>query len=98
LLWEADNPPPNMHIHLERDVVERFIAGYQEDESFKRKWTDTEFPTKEWNPSNRFYKDKAGLLFFRDADYQPRLCVPRAEQALLLKEAHDQPFGGAHIG
>lgn len=94
LLWEASNPPPNMHIHLEQETLERFIAGYQKDESFKRKWTETEFPAKEWNPGNRFYKDSSSLLFFRDADYQPRLCVPKSEQAALLKEAHDQPYGG----
>ncbi|KZP04874.1 hypothetical protein FIBSPDRAFT_702771, partial [Athelia psychrophila] len=98
LLWEADNPPPSMHIHLEKEVLESYITGYQGDESFKRKWEDTDYPAKEWNPGNRFYKDKTGLLFFRDADYQPRLCVPKSEQATLLKEAHDQPFGGVHVG
>lgn len=87
-----------MHIHLEQEVLEQFIAGYQKDESFKRKWNELESPTTEWNPGNQFYKDDAGLLFFRDADYQPRLCVPKSEQPAALKEAHDQPFGGAHIG
>lgn len=37
LLWEADNPPANMHIHLEAEVLECFVAGYQKDEAFKRK-------------------------------------------------------------
>ncbi|KZP21006.1 hypothetical protein FIBSPDRAFT_688524, partial [Athelia psychrophila] len=96
--WEATNPPPSMHIHLEPEVTKEFLEGYQKDESFKRKWKDTEFPQTKWDPGNRFYKDKDGLLFFRDADYQPRLCVPKSEQSALLKEAHNQPYGGAHIG
>lgn len=87
-----------MHIHLEPEVTKEFLEGYQKDESFKRKWKDTEFPQTKWDPGNRFYKDKDGLLFFRDADYQPRLCVPKSEQSALLKEAHNQPYGGAHIG
>ena len=39
-----------------------------------------------------------GLLFFRDADYQPRLCVPLSQRRLIMEEAHEQAYDGAHQG
>ena len=51
-----------------------------------------------WTPGHRFFRDLNGLLFFRDADYQPRLCVPVAKRRLLLEEAHEQAYEGAHQG
>jgi hypothetical protein len=39
-----------------------------------------------------------GLLYFRNADLIPRLCVPHEKVPLVLHEAHDSAFEGAHSG
>lgn len=98
VLWEASNPPPNIQVSIDAQLVEEFVKGYRQDEAFKNKWKDAPGREDMHNPGLRFYKDELNLLFFRDADYQPRLCVPKDVRNLVLSEAHDQPFGGAHAG
>lgn len=98
VLWEATNPPPNIHVNLDEQLIKDFVKGYQMDASFKDKWKDAPERNKMHDPGLRFYKDDTDLLFFRDADYQPRLCVPKIIRNSILNEAHDQPFGGAHAG
>ncbi|KZP21111.1 hypothetical protein FIBSPDRAFT_688450, partial [Athelia psychrophila] len=96
--WEASNPPPNIQVSVDDQLIKEFIEGYQQDVAFKNKWKDAPGRDKIRDPGMRFYKDDADLLFFRDADYQPRLCVPKNVRNIVLNEAHDQPFGGAHAG
>ncbi|KZP10441.1 hypothetical protein FIBSPDRAFT_690218, partial [Athelia psychrophila] len=98
ILWEASNPPPNIQVSLDDQTRKDFISGYESDESFKDKWREAPSRESMKDPGLRYYKDDADLLFFRDADYQPRLCVPKSERNMILREAHDQPFGGAHAG
>jgi hypothetical protein len=38
------------------------------------------------------------LLFFRDANFMPQLCIPRSLQASILREAHKSPYQPAHAG
>ncbi|KZV81162.1 ribonuclease H-like protein, partial [Exidia glandulosa HHB12029] len=54
--------------------------------------------SKGYDSDPAFYRGKDGLLFFRDADFMPRLCVPRGEQAALLRQVHESPFEMAHAG
>ncbi|KZP24431.1 hypothetical protein FIBSPDRAFT_668151, partial [Athelia psychrophila] len=96
--WEASNPPPNIQVNVDPQLVKEFLEGYNQDEAFKSKWKEALARDKMHDPGLRFYKDAEELLFFRDADYQPRLCVPKNLRNLVLEEAHDQPFGGAHAG
>lgn len=98
VLWEASNPPPNIQVSLDAQLVQEFVNGYKQDEAFKNKWKEAPGRDKMSDPGLRFYKDDSDLLFFRDANYQPRLCVPKNTRNLVLREAHDQPYGGAHTG
>lgn len=96
--WEASHPPPHVHVHIDPEYLERIIAGYIVDAEFKRIYKDLDKGKNiaSWNAGQRFYKDEQGLLFFRDANYQPRLCIPETERKNLLKEAHNLAYDSAH--
>ncbi|EJD33674.1 hypothetical protein AURDEDRAFT_76812, partial [Auricularia subglabra TFB-10046 SS5] len=96
LKWRRSNPPPTLQIFLSPETVARYVAGYEADPAFEGKGKNTD--ERSWYPGNRFYKDDRGLLYFRDADFMPRLCVPRSERNNLLKSVHESAHELAHAG
>jgi hypothetical protein len=74
------------------------VEGYSKDPHFAKIWNDLKTREEQWTPGHRFFRNEDRLMFFRDADYQPRLCVPLNQRRLILKEAHEQAFEGAHQG
>lgn len=96
--WGAVNPPPNLHVSMKKDLLDAFVKGYQEDPAFRHIWDDPKSEPNGWTPGHRFFKDDSGLLYFRDSDYQPRLCVPKSQRAWILTEAHESPLTSAHAG
>ncbi|EJD34725.1 hypothetical protein AURDEDRAFT_37673, partial [Auricularia subglabra TFB-10046 SS5] len=93
---EAANPPPTLLISMSPALRKRYVDGYKADPAFKDKGFNSD--ERSWYPGNRFYRDQDGLLFFRDADLMPCLCVPRPEQADLLKHIHESEWEAAHAG
>lgn len=87
-----------MTVSMSPEWIERYVQGYQEDVAFRDRWEQAENDIGSRDPERRFVRDENGLLFFRDVDHQPRLCVPKPLQALVLKEAHESPFLSAHAG
>ena len=96
--WGATNPPPNILVHLDEETIQEWIKGYAEDPHLAKIWNDPKTAVENWVPGHRFFRDDKGLLFFRDADYQPRLCVPLSQRRLVMEESHEQAFEGAHQG
>ena len=96
--WGAVNPPPNVHVHMNPDFREQWIAAYQEDPVLSKVWNDPSSAIENWQPSRRFFKSDEGLLFFRDEDFQPRLCVPASMRNLVLSEVHNNALETAHAG
>lgn len=96
--WEASHPPPHVQVHIEPEYLERIVSGYIIDAEFKRIYKDLDKGKNvaSWDSGQRFYKDDQGLLFFRDANYQPRLCIPETEREALLTEAHNLAYDSAH--
>lgn len=97
-LWELTHPSPTVHVEMSPEWVDRFVKGYQDDISFRDRWSTAVRDEGSWDPDKRFVKDQRGLLFFRDADFRARLCVPKSERARVLREAHESPFLSAHAG
>ncbi|KAJ3473679.1 hypothetical protein NLI96_g12880 [Meripilus lineatus] len=97
-LWEESHKPPNVSIQLSEEVLKQFESGYKDDISLRNHFLHPSANPDSWNAADRFFKDAKGLLFFRDADFHARLCVPRSVQSIVLKEAHDSPFDSAHEG
>ncbi|KJA22877.1 hypothetical protein HYPSUDRAFT_138389, partial [Hypholoma sublateritium FD-334 SS-4] len=92
------NRKTHLLVSMRDDVVARFQKGYSEDPFFKSKYID-EIP----NPNtvvtpSHFWKDPNGLLYFMDADWNSRLCVPKTEVNYVLNWIHDSPFESAHAG
>lgn len=96
--WGATNPPPNIHVHMANDMLASWIDSYRKDPYLSKTWDDPKSSTENWVPGHRFFKNDHGLLFFCDADYQPRLCVPKDQRQRLLEETHEQAYEGAHQG
>jgi hypothetical protein len=94
--WGATNPPPNIHVGMEKVFKDSWIAAYKKDAEFKTIWKSATATKDEWKPGQRFFRSDEGLLFFRDADYQPRLCVPYSKMPEVLAEAHETAMGAAH--
>jgi hypothetical protein len=82
---------------MEEGFRTEWVESYKEDKEFGKIWADPKMVEGLWSPGQRFFRNDEGLLFFRDADYQPRLCVPSAKRTLVKEEAHESPLGSAHI-
>ena len=96
--WEETHPPPTLHVSIHPDYAEALVKGYKKDPLFKHKWEDKTSDPHSWYTGKHFYKDQDGLLFFRDADFMLRLCIPKSHQASILREAHKSPYQTAHAG
>ncbi|EJD49358.1 hypothetical protein AURDEDRAFT_38121, partial [Auricularia subglabra TFB-10046 SS5] len=88
--------PPTLLVSMHPVMKRRFKKGYAADPFFKDKGYDSD--ERSWYAGTRFYRGKDGLLYFRDADFLPRLCVPRSERANILKLLHESSFETAHAG
>jgi hypothetical protein len=96
--WGATHlPQPNLHVEMDAAYRTKFVEAYQQDSELKRVWKDEKVSEGNWVPGQRYLKTSDGLLFFRDADYQPRLCVPEALRWELIREVHDSPMETAHV-
>ncbi|EIM85169.1 uncharacterized protein STEHIDRAFT_21556, partial [Stereum hirsutum FP-91666 SS1] len=91
---------PHILVHMGPDTLARYVKGYRLDPEYKSRYKELQKGENvaTWDAGKRFYKDERGLLFFRDANFQPRLCVPISERGTLLAEAHESPFETAHAG
>ncbi|EIN09305.1 hypothetical protein PUNSTDRAFT_28334, partial [Punctularia strigosozonata HHB-11173 SS5] len=88
--------PPSLVIHIEEALLKRYIKGYENDITFRAKYQSRESDPRSWHPTKRFFRDERGLLYFRDADFVPRLCVPKELQEDLLKQIHESAHSSAH--
>ncbi|KAI4294338.1 hypothetical protein K525DRAFT_174037, partial [Schizophyllum commune Loenen D] len=93
-----DEPQPHLLIQLAPEVLERFTKGYHEDAFFKQHVVEKEPSAQTLLTPSRFQRGNNGLLYFINADWQYRLCVPRSEVNYVLSTVHDSPFESAHAG
>ena len=96
--WNAQNPPPNLHVAVDNTFLEEWVKGYQMDRFFGPIWQDVSRQVQNWKANGRFIKDEWGLLYFIDPDYQPGLCVPSSLHSFILKEVHENPMESSHAG
>ncbi|KAJ8690438.1 hypothetical protein PTI98_011865 [Pleurotus ostreatus] len=81
------------------DTRKEWDTAYKADPYFREKLqrSSKESPDTLLTPS-RFQKGVNGLLYFVDADWNYRLCVPRDQIPAILKMIHDSPHESAHEG
>lgn len=98
LLWEALNPAlPALHIAINDSIRKTFIQGYKTDQQFQTVYVETLDAKDSRSLGKRFLQDEQGLLYFLNADFQPRLCIPKSEQSKIIAEAHESPLETAHM-
>ncbi|RDB29278.1 hypothetical protein Hypma_014871 [Hypsizygus marmoreus] len=97
-MFDSPAVAPHIHVHLDPDVSRRFQDGYLADAHLKKRWESAKKDREHYIPGSRYFVDDRDLLFFRDADFQPRLCVPRSLQDGILSEAHENAYETAHTG
>lgn len=96
-LWKDIHTTPNVTVHLDEEILERFRQGYAQDVFLRSYWKELKDTGIIANDStSRFSMDERGLVYFRDADFQARLCVPKTMQTTILQEAHESPYESAH--
>ena len=87
----------NIYVRLGEDTLKRWVSGYQTSPTMKAIYNDPRTQVDaEWTPGYRYSKDENGLLYFLDADYHPRLCVPESFRSQLLMQAHEVASETAH--
>ncbi|KIM34574.1 hypothetical protein M413DRAFT_80256, partial [Hebeloma cylindrosporum] len=98
LYEEGEHFPAHLHTHMSDDLLEDWVQSYKDSNSFRAAWNDERSSEEAWVQGYRFVKDQDGLLYFRDADYCPRLCVPEKFRKQLLVIAHESASETAHMG
>ncbi|KAI5823044.1 hypothetical protein K523DRAFT_199432, partial [Schizophyllum commune Tattone D] len=88
--------PPAILVHMNQKTVDEFVEGYRSDPYFSKRYEEAPDASGEWTPGRRYFKDELGLLYFLDADFLPRLCVPTTKKIRVLQEAHESPLESAH--
>ena len=48
--WGATNPPPNVLVHMEEDVMQKWIEAYQSDPHLVKIWKDPKLLVENWTP------------------------------------------------
>lgn len=85
--------------HLTKNSIEESVKGYNDDPVFSTTYNEPNSALGGNDPSERFARDTDGLLWFRDASDNLRLCIPRGRlQNNLLRTSHESPFETAHAG
>ncbi|KAL1658462.1 hypothetical protein GGF50DRAFT_41223, partial [Schizophyllum commune] len=95
---EEEEPRAHLLVQLKPELGDRFRKGYKEDAYFSRHYVDKENSAANLLTSSRFSKGADGLLYFIDADWQTRLCVPASEVNYVLQTIHNNPYEAAHAG
>ena len=93
--WESR---AHLLVALSPEVIDNFVKGYEEDPFFKQYYVE-EIPNPHIaiTPSH-FRKGSNGLLYFIDARWETRLCVPRSQIQFVLDWIHEAPHEAAHGG
>ncbi|KAL1657808.1 hypothetical protein GGF50DRAFT_19495, partial [Schizophyllum commune] len=84
-------------LHMDESEKEEFVRAYKAEQYWATRWRDAN-SSDEWTPGRRYHRTDDGLLFFLDADYHPRLCIPDKLVPKILKIAHEEPMESAHGG
>ncbi|KAJ3727039.1 hypothetical protein C8R42DRAFT_574087 [Lentinula raphanica] len=79
--WESRS---SVLIGISPEMNSRFQEGYQDDHYFKPLYVDSVMKPDNLLTPLRFQKGGNGLLYFIDADWKARLCVPKLMVPFIL--------------
>ena len=85
-------------LHIDPALLKQFKEGYERDAYFRERYAESaDSPSKALTPSH-FRKSANGLLYFFNADWEARLCVPRSMVNFVLTWIHEARDESAHGG
>ncbi|KAI5886521.1 uncharacterized protein SCHCODRAFT_02463539, partial [Schizophyllum commune H4-8] len=87
---------PAILIRMAPEEAKEFADAYQKEPYWEQRWKNANSDSTTFTPGRRFYRSEDGLLFFLDADFLPRLCVPDSLVPRILRTAHEEPMECAH--
>ncbi|KIY70137.1 hypothetical protein CYLTODRAFT_348250, partial [Cylindrobasidium torrendii FP15055 ss-10] len=93
--WNASHAPPTTTVDIDPKLRDEWVSAYKEDQEFKSVYQEAP-QWENWKAGQRFLRSQDGMLFFRDADFHSRLCVPMAFRTSLLTLLHEDPMETAH--
>lgn len=95
---EESRESGNIHVRLDETLLSEWVEAYATSASMKDIWSDPRTTMENPQRSHHYFRDENDLLFFKDADGHPRLCVPEAFRKKLLELAHESAIESAHCG
>ncbi|KAI5892235.1 uncharacterized protein SCHCODRAFT_02477813, partial [Schizophyllum commune H4-8] len=90
--------PPALAAHISPEWAKRFKDAYLKEAYWRRRYEEADTVSSAWTAGRRYFRSDDGLLYFLDADYLPRLCVPDSLIDEILIRAHEGPMETAHAG
>ncbi len=89
----------NILISIHPQEIKEFLDGYREDSYFQKVLSDLSENTLPGNSQFPQYSiGEHGLIYFKDADDNLRVCVPKSKRNSILSEIHDSITEAAHSG
>jgi hypothetical protein len=95
---DKDHQPGCLLIAISPGCLKHYVQGYQNDMILRPHWDEAPDADSPLIAERRYYKDPSGLLFFRDADWVEKPCVPKPEVHRLLRDSHESTSETAHEG
>ncbi|KAL1669784.1 hypothetical protein GGF50DRAFT_43639, partial [Schizophyllum commune] len=84
----------SMHPVLEQ----QFKDGYESDPYFRERYAESAGSPSQMLTPSHFRRGPTGLLYFFNADWEARLCVPRSLVQFVLEWIHESREEAAHGG
>ena len=85
-------------ITVDPNVCKEFAEGYETDSFFAPRYVEIQPNEKTIISASHFQKGRDGLLYFIDAGWKTRLCVPKSKINYILRWIHESPYESAHAG
>ena len=79
-------------------ICKEFAEGYETDKFFAPRFIDVQPNEKTIISASHFQKGQDNLLYFIDASWKTRLCVPKSKVNYVLRWIHESPYESAHAG
>jgi hypothetical protein len=79
-------------------ICKEFAEGYEEDKFFAPRYVKVQPNEKTVISASHFQRGRDDLLYFVDAGWKTRLCVPSSKVNYVLRWIHESPYESAHAG
>ena len=85
-------------ISVDPIIRKEFAKGYEEDKFFAPRYVQVQPNEKTVLSASHFQRGQDDLLYFINASWKTRLCVPKSKVNYVLRWIHESPYESAHAG